>query len=251
VNAVKRLLPIAQVILVALVSFGFGSCEKKIPAWRKETYQTTQITRQPAEVPLPTGLWEKMQAVGASSGAASAPAEHGGAAAKPASGEHESSAGVKPKEEVRTEFSPVTMYMIEKNRGILGGKNLELKFPPGGGELDLSDFVQPLRGSFYVLFQFEPDLEDAARGVFFLSGTGARKIGAETVGVDCNKYLDISSAVANAAKGQGLLVNTTDRRHVSALAGTYFFAATSKDHKVHIASVILKDRNSRDLECKR
>jgi hypothetical protein len=228
--------------LTALLA-GFGSCHKD-PEWTTKTYETVLISRQPAEVPLPSGLWEKLHNVGSNEPVAAAPeksGEHGSAGAT----------GIKPKTEPVTEFASVTMFMVEKNEGILGGKNLRLEFPQGGGEIDLADFVQPLNGSFYVLFQFEGKLMDAPRGVFFLSGTVPRKVGKDSVGSDCNKYFDITSSVLNAAKGQGLLVNTTDRRHVSALAGTYFFAAMSPDRTVHIASILIRDRNSRDLECHR
>ncbi|MES2856398.1 MAG: hypothetical protein V4692_11075 [Bdellovibrionota bacterium] len=232
-NLIRLISMMASVVLLSAI----GSCDKP-PAWKSTTYQTIDISRQPADIPLPAALWEKIKYVGSPE-------------TPPGEGGNDKSNGVKPKTDPITEFAPVTMYLIEKNRGILGGKNLELKFPQGGGELDLSDFVKPLNGSFYVLFQFEPELEEATHGVFFLGGTVPRKVDGETVGSDCNKYFDITKATHEAAKGQGLLVNTTSRRHVSALAGTYFFAATGKDHKVRISSIVIRDRNSRDLECKR
>ena len=49
-------------------------------------------------------------------------------------------------------------------------------------------------------------------------------------------------------KGEGLLLNTTDGRHVSALAGTYFFAAVH-DGKLHLASLVIKDSLRQDLMC--
>ncbi|HVK61214.1 MAG TPA: hypothetical protein VM432_06670 [Bdellovibrionales bacterium] len=213
--------------IASLLLSGFGPCKKE-EAKEEHIYQVIEISRQPADIMLPNSLWEKLQSVGA---------------IEPT--------GVQKKTDPLTEFAPITMYMVEKNEGILGGRDLEIRFPPGGGEIDLADFVQPLKGSFRVSFKFVPELEKPARGVFFLGSTKPRKIGSETVGVECNKYFDVTSAVGSTEHGDGILVNTTDRRHVSALSGTYFFAATGNDKKVRIASVIIRDRNSRDLECGR
>jgi hypothetical protein len=50
-------------------------------------------------------------------------------------------------------------------------------------------------------------------------------------------------------KTPGFLVNTTDGRHVGALAGTYFFVGF-EDGKLRIASLVVSDTRFRSLQCR-
>lgn len=150
-----------------------------------------------------------------------------------------------------TEFAPIKAYLIEKNRGILGRHHVELSFGPGGGEIDLRDFVENKNGSFRWAVEFVPEAPpEAERKVFFLSNSVRRKRGHEVIGNGCNRYYDVTSAFAHAMKGHGFLVNTTDDRHVSALAGTYFFAV-KHEGKLLLAQLTVRDSGQRALQCRR
>jgi hypothetical protein len=145
-------------------------------------------------------------------------------------------------------FSPVRVYLVEKNQGILTKGHTEIILPAGGGEIDLNEFVQPKNGSFYFTAEFLPNLAKAERRVFFLSGAPERDLQGESFGAGCRTYFDVSSVFNKTVAREGFLVNTTDGRHISALAGTYFFAA-AHEGKLYLASLIVKDSVRRKLQC--
>ena len=153
-----------------------------------------------------------------------------------------------------TEFAPLKVYLVEKNRGVLHGINHEIVFGPGGGEIDLQDFVENRKGSFYFAVEFMPDLpvEKASTGrkIFFLSNSVRRHNKAETIGNGCHNYYDITTSFDAAMKTDGYALNTTDLRHVSALAGTFFFVMKTEG-KLSIAQLTIKDSSHRALQCRR
>ena len=261
-------LPALVCASVALTSLcGIAGCDKET-GWRTHKFEEKTIKPKAHDVQIPEVLWQKIEAL-TSGGAGGAAAEGGGdgsgSAAKPAAGGHEApaaksehgapaaSAGESPSSSVQrppTNFETIKVYLIERNKGVLKTGDIALSFPNGGGELDLSDFVEPLRGSFYVVFEYLPAVEKPDTKVFVLSQAVSRKIGKEQVGAGCDVFMDVSKAVADAAKGEGFLVNTSDQRHISALAGTYVFASTH-DGKLHLSSLIIRDSNHRALQCRR
>lgn len=190
------------------------------------------------------------------------PAEHGGA--PPAekggapSGEHGASkeksgegGGKKVQlEKPDVDFAAVRVFLMERTPGILGGKNLELNFGSGGGELDLADYVQLDRGTFSVAFEISSPHGEAPLRVFFLSNSRRRKIGYEEYGSGCENFYEISSYFNKAMLDRGLLVSSTDRRHVSALVGTYILAY-NYDTKLNLSQVTIKDSRFKDLHCRK
>lgn len=211
-------------VTVALLSCAF-SFSKEEKSWKEYAFTERDLRRQPATVDMPAGLWEKVE-------------------------EFARGASAKPEAELDTEFVTLRAFLIEKNKGILGRENFELKFPVGGGEIDLSDFVQPLKGSFYFATDFLPDLDPKAKKVFFLSNSQARTMLGAKVGAGCESYFDVTSAFTKAMAGPGFLVNTTEGRHVGALAGTYFFLGFDGG-KLRIATLIVRDSKFRSLQCRR
>ena len=183
--------------------------------------------------------------------ARAAPAAEGGegASGPGASKGTELEKGVLP-----TEFAPLRVYLVEKNRGVLHGINYEIVFGPGGGELDLQDFVENRKGSFYFAVEFMPDVPiekgSLNRKIFFLSNSLRRHNQSETIGNGCHNYYDITTSFEAAMKGNGYPLNTTDLRHVSALAGTFFFALKNEG-KLSIAQLTIKDSSHRGLQCRR
>lgn len=246
------LLP-ARVLIIGLIGLaglaGLGGCKKE-PAWKGHKFETRPM-KNDVETELPEGLLRQIESVYYVYGLPDAEAD----GEKPK--EDESSRIDGPKiDSLRTQavlpsqFSPLKVYLIEKNRGILGQKNLELAYGPGGGELDLAHFVAPKNGSFYLAFEFMPALKEARRRVFYLSNSVKRQQGSEVLGSGCDTYFDVSGAFAKAMEGPGFLLNTTDGRHVSALAGTFFFAV-AEDGKLYLARLTIRDSGQRSLQCRR
>ncbi len=207
---------------VASAAFAAAACGRESRGYQRHSYSTRNMPSASAEVKLPVGLWEKIEAVQA-----------GGA-----------------KDGVQTEFMAVKVFLIEKNRGALGGRNHELLFGEGGGELDLKDFASERSGTFLIAFEAALDGEGTGPRVFYLSNAVRRHLERESVGAGCKGYYEITSFFSKAMKTGGFQVNTTAGRHVSALAGTYFFAIP-RGEKLHLAQVTVKDSRYRPLHCRR
>lgn len=145
-------------------------------------------------------------------------------------------------------FSEVTVFLVEKNSGIVEGKALKITLPKGGGTIDLSRFITSKRGSFYVGFDFSEFEGATDKKVVFVSGTRKRKIGHEVFGAGCNQFFDITERFFKEMKGEGLRVNTTQERYVSVLGGTFLFAA-QKEKNVHVAHVTFRHPQFSPLFC--
>jgi hypothetical protein len=206
---------------------------KKGPSWKSKTYTEISVKPQAGEVEIPESLWAKVLE-----------SQKSKEPPKGKTSEH-AEKEVLPD----TAMEPLKVYLIERNKGVLKGQNSALSFVAGGGQLDLSDYTANLKGSYYVAFEFMPESEKGETKVFFLSNSVLRKSGAEELGSGCNTYFDLTNRFASAMKNDGFLVNTSDQRDVSALAGTYVFAQSS-GNKIHMATLIIKDDNHRALQCR-
>jgi hypothetical protein len=221
------------VFAIVLLS-GIGSCDQR-PSWKKKAFSERKLPGF-SDFELPQGLWKKIEEIGAP---------------PPLPGEEKRSNSPVARKGFPTEFAPLKVYLIERNRGILGRRNHAISFGNGGGEIDLADFVAPLNGSFYFAAEFLADVPELQPKIFFLSNGIRRKSkqGEESLGAGCDVYLDMSSAFANAMKRDGIVLNTTEARHVSVMAGTYFFVAVHEG-KLHLASLHVKDSSRRELQCR-
>lgn len=149
-----------------------------------------------------------------------------------------------------TEFLPIKVYLHERNKGILGGFNHELSFQAGGGDLDLKDFVTEKSGSFFIGFEADAKVPLDHLRVYFMSDSEERKLAGDVYGSGCNTYFEITSAFKKAMAKDGFLVNTTSQRHVSALAGTYFFV-NEQGEKLYLTRLTIRDSRYPSLHCKK
>lgn len=229
----------AAVLALVFVFTAFIAGCKKGPSWKSQTYTDVNVKPQSGEVQIPAAMWEKLLAL----------------VEKPAAKPGEKKEEKKSEEEAatpETALEPLKVYLVERNKGVLKGQNIALSFVAGGGELNLSDYTAALRGSYYIAFEFMPTAETPPGDVkvFFLSNSVVRKVGDDKLGSGCNTYFDLTKRFAEAMKHDGFLVNTSDQRDVSALAGTYVFA-TVIDGKLHMSTLIIKDDDHRrDLQCR-
>ena len=277
----KNLLFAKSLMMIALV--GLTGCKDEA-SWKQNKFKKHELLQSNSDPQMPEVLWQRIEALytglevpdekpdekpdakprekpdekpaateARSTGETTraAPTAEGGEAAGGPSGNKvaELEKGVLP-----TEFAPLRVYLVEKNRGVLHGINHEIVFGPGGGELDLQDFVENRKGSFYFAVEFMPDVPTEKgslnRKIFFLSNSLRRHNQSETIGNGCHNYYDITTSFEVAMKGNGYPLNTTDLRHVSALAGTFFFALKNEG-KLSIAQLTIKDSAHRGLQCRR
>lgn len=214
------------ILIVAFLTL--SACSSEPPAWKKNRFTEVSVTEPLSRNHLPRGLWNQIRGVLHSEALESDPEKSGS---------------------LPSIFVPLKVYFVEKNKGILHRGHTAVQFAAGGGDLDLSEFIRDKNGSFYLAVEFLPEMDDVKRRVFFLSDGVQRRIGQEVVGAGCNVYFDISKAFARAMKKEGLLLNTSDARHVSALAGTYFFAA-AKGEKLYLSALRIKDSKHKSLQCR-
>ncbi len=225
-----------RALLTALLcSLAFAGC-KKGPGWKSESYTNIDVKPQGGDVEIPQGLWARVVESQAPKHEKSK-SEH---ATGPETGEAKSPT---------TAMEPLKVYLIERNKGVLKGQNIALSFVAGGGQLDLSEYTSNLKGSYSVAFEFMPEVEKGETRVFFLSNSVLRKMSGATIGSGCNTYFELTKSFGQAMKRDGFLVNTSDQRDVSALAGTYVFAQTIDD-KIHMATLVIKDDSHRALQCR-
>ncbi len=215
-----------SVVLLVLVAVTLASCTK-VPRYKKKAYSERAMNSVTAGVELPVSLWAKLEAVPGAKAA---------------------------NEPWPTKFFGIRVFLSEKNRGILGGTNHELVYGEGGGELDLADFLQTKNGSFHIaveaMIEGRPEKPKPVRQVFYLSNAVKRHLGNEAVGAGCGTYHDITGFFDGAMKSEGIQANTTAGRHVSTLAGTYFFAIPY-EHHLYLAHLTIKDSRFRVLHCRR
>lgn len=223
----------------------FSSGCKEEARWKSRVYQERQASSSTGEVRMPRELWKWMiepdrPLKGLIDISATPPPHEDGA----------DSAIVK--KTVETDLKPVALYLIEETRGVLGGQNHKITFGPGGGELDLRDFISEERGAFRAVFEFGSEVLDADPKapwrVWYLANGKRRKVGPDWVGAGCNKYMDITSAVRNANQRDGLLLAVAGDRYLSTLAGTFFFTLKN-GARVEVSRVTIFDSSKRNLQC--
>ncbi|WP_413560065.1 hypothetical protein [Bdellovibrio sp. HCB209] len=210
----------------------------KTAGYHVEEYKTVKFEDVPPDLKIPTKAWESLSF--------KAPAAHGEHGAE-GGGEHGGGEGKKEsaKEIV---FSDVTVFLVDKNPGVLKSEALRFELPRGGGEIDLSQYVNDLQGSFYVGFEFPAFTEAKQSKVLFISKARKRRLGESVFGAGCNQVLDITTKFNLAMKGEGLKVNTTRERHLSVLGGTFLFSAEKADG-IYVAQVSFVDPEHKNLFC--
>lgn len=230
---------------VGLIAATIAGCKEEA-RWKTKAYEERTASGTTGEVPVPKELWRRLvEPDKPLSGllddikTAPTPNEGGGDSAI-------------AKKTIETDLKPVTLYLIEETRGVLGGRNLKISFGPGGGELDLRDFVVESHGAFRIVFEYAKSLIEADPKAkwrtWYLSDAKKRKVGPDSVGAGCNTFMDISTAVNEANAKDGLLFAIGGDRYVSALAGTFFFSVKN-GARVEVARITLFDSSKRDLQC--
>jgi hypothetical protein len=227
---------------VAAFSLALSGCKEEA-SWKARSYSERTLTSTVGEIKVPSELWERVIAPDRplkdlmSLSTAPTPNQGGGDSAI-------------AKASVETDLKPVTVYMIEETRGVLGGRNVKIVFGPGGGDIDLRDFVVEKHGAFRVAFEFGDDADPKApKRVWYLSNALRRKVGPDWVGAGCDTFMDISSFVKSEVSKDGILFAVAGDRHVSALAGTFLFSL-KRGTRVEVSRVTFSDSSRRKLECR-
>lgn len=228
-------------VLFILSGLVFLSACTKTPGYHREEYKIIKFEDVPPDLKIPTKAWD-MLSFKAVEGAHGEHAEGGG------DGGHGGGEGKKESGNKEIVFADVSVFLVDKNPGILKDEAMKFELPRGGGEIDLSQYLNNRQGSFYVGFEFPSFTEAKQSKVLFISHARKRKLGESVYGAGCNQILDITTKFNLAMQGEGLKVNTTRERHISVLGGTFLFSAEKGD-TIYVAQVSFVDPEHKNLFC--
>lgn len=227
-----------------LLCIGLASCKKE-PEYLSLKFENVDKSRAYRNTFLPKELRSRiLEGLSADSAHVKAKPEHGEAKPEHSEGPKLSEIGADGFARMR-----VNVYLIEKTQGVLKHSNYKFDYGPGGGELDLADYVDKnKKGTFYLAFQIDPQ-EQGEVSAWYLSNTRKRNIDGDMVGNGCNTFFDITKYFSSEMSKKGFTVNSTDQRYVSALSGQYFLRA-KKEGRVAIATIDILDSRYKNLLCR-
>lgn len=221
-----------------------GGCSKD-PGYHREEYKTIKFEDVPPDLKIPTNAWEMLsfKEVAAHDEGHGEKKEGGGEG-----GHGGGEGGEKKGGNKEIVFSDVTVFLVDKNPGVVKDEALKFELPRGGGEINLSEYLNDRQGSFYVGFEFPAFTEAKQSKVLFVSRARKRRLGEAVFGAGCNQILDITTKFNLAMQKEGLKVNTTRERHLSVLGGTFLFSAEKGD-TIYVAQVSFVDPEHKNLFC--
>lgn len=153
------------------------------------------------------------------------------------------------KQPIRRQLFKISVEMVQRRPGPLV-ENVRVTAPLGGGVVDLSEFVTPLKGSFQVkiLATKEDGSAPTEIQVYFVSKAKQRKIDKETFGSGCNKFMDITAYFTSKMSAAGFEVYTAEQRYLSVLGGTFVLVGFEKDDLL-VGSLTFTDPRYPNLLC--
>lgn len=157
------------------------------------------------------------------------------------------------KVEIRRKLLDLSVELTQKSNSALH-ENARVVTPTGGGVIDLSELVTPLRGAFWLKIVVRKDKdaesEPANLRVFFVSNAKQRTLEGEEFGAGCGKFMEITSIFKkkNGAKDKGFELYTSDQRYLSVMGGT-LVAFVFEDEALFVGSITFTDSRYPDLLC--
>ena len=142
---------------------------------------------------------------------------------------------------------PVEVRLREKTPGTLFNHSIRLKFPQGGGTIDLADFVAASSGTIKLGIEVAAEPESEIRS-FFVSHAKKRRIEGEIWGGGCRSFFEITNLFHSQISPGEFELNLTRARHVSVVGGTFFITARKKKD-LWVTQISFRDRQSPHLFC--
>lgn len=219
--------------LGGLIILALG-CGKKDDTEHGGRFERVDLSRASVSAKLPGQLWEEIESL------------YRPLALDTSTSKEE---GVTVRSRIPIVMFPFRILLVEKTRGVLGGRNYEFNFERGGGALDFRDYIKTGKGTFFIQMEHDIELKDATMSVFYLSNSEKKLVGNEDFGMGCNKYAEISSYWEKQMGRGGIPVNVTQQRHIALLGGTYYFAV-SHEGRLHVSQLTLRDSRYKHWRCR-
>jgi hypothetical protein len=156
---------------------------------------------------------------------------------------------VSSKESIKRGLLMLSVELTQEKEGPLH-EDVRVVTPPGGGVVDLADFVTPFLGAFRVRFNVAHDDGTVPLGmrVFFVSRAKTRNIGGEDYGAGCNQYMEITTKYYKKIDKQGIEAFTSAQRYVSVLGGTFVFISFERE-AMRVGTISFTDSRYLDFLC--
>lgn len=154
-----------------------------------------------------------------------------------------------PEKPIKRKFLNTTIELTEKRHAALH-ENVRIVTPLGGGVIDLSEFVTPVRGAFdlKIMAGGEKPEEAVPVRVYFVSHAKTRVLAGESYGAGCDKYMEITQFFNHKMAQGGFPLYTADQRYLSVLGGTFVLVSFDKD-ALMVGSVRFEDSRFPELTC--
>ncbi len=160
---------------------------------------------------------------------------------------------VSPKVTIQRQLLNLSVELTQKSAVALHD-NTRIVTPLGGGVIDLSEFITPLRGAFWlkIVARKEKDADAEPQGlrVFYVSKGKTRILDGEEYGAGCNRYMEITSFYnkKSAGGGKGFELYTANQRYLSVIGGTIVAIAFEKE-TLSVGTLTFTDSRYPDLLC--
>lgn len=157
--------------------------------------------------------------------------------------------GVINKGSIRRALLNVRADLQQKRRAALH-EDARVVTPLGGGVVELSDLITPVRGAFAmkIVATRESGGEPENMKVFFVSRSKNRSINGEQFGAGCNKWMDITGFFKKAMAREGFQLYTADQRYLSVIGGTFVIVGYSKE-AIEVGSITFTDSRYSEVLC--
>ena len=126
------------------------------------------------------------------------------------------------------------------------GKNYQLAFVEGGGNVDLFDYVSG-KGAFYL--KFSPEFQEVGNmHMLYISDSPGKDVGGDQWGNGCGKIFDLTEKSGLFTGEQGMKVTSARRHYMHLMAGTYVFFQLIEE-KMFLGYIRLQDSRYPNFKC--
>lgn len=156
---------------------------------------------------------------------------------------------VSEKTSVQRKLLNIKVELTQKKVAALQG-DVRIVTPLGGGVIDLSEYVTPVKGAFQLRFDLSHDDggEIGAVRAFYVSDAKVRNLDGERFGAGCGKFMEITSEFQRKMSKTGWDLYTLDQRYLSAVGGTFLFFEFTKE-ALYVGSVKFEDSRYPEYLC--
>lgn len=156
---------------------------------------------------------------------------------------------VSAKENIKRMLMNVSAELTQKRDAALH-ENLRVNTPLGGGIIDLSEIVTPVRGSFSlkIMTKKEDGNQPSNLRVYFVSRGKQRRVDGEDYGAGCGRYMDVTSYFNKKMSKSGFELYTANQRYLSVVGGTFVAVGFEKE-AMQVGTLTFTDSRYPELLC--